>query len=313
MRVAILNDTAQPQPHQGRHFGCVLVMRNLVQMLAQHDIYPAWSCPSHVDWRMQAHLVPPNIDGIIVNGEGSIHDSAARWKPRALAAAGSFARDKLGVPAILLNATLFRNEDRIYDDLRSFSGVFVRDGSSGRELKEKGIEHDVLPDLTFAFDLPSMEPLRKGICVTDSRLKSVTDLLAQFSDRRGYPIQAIREGRARGVQRFLPGLRQRTSFAEFLAKHELAITGRFHGVTTCLLTRTPFIAIESNTPKIANLLNDVFATTSRLTDIRQIENLDLWHYAFWSSDELECVDLYCSSARQRIDAMFGKIAEILRH
>src|SRR3546814_13590228 len=37
-------------------------------------------------------------------------------------------------------------------------------------------------------------------------------------------------------------------------------------VAYCLLTRTPFVAVESNTPKIGALLTDVFGERSRLIE-----------------------------------------------
>lgn len=42
------------------------------------------------------------------------------------------------------------------------------------------------------------------------------------------------------------------------------ITGRFHAVTYAIMCRVPFLAFESNTPKISYLVNDVGLNPSRV-------------------------------------------------
>ena len=147
MRIAIFNDTAPFEQRPYSHFGCALVMDNLVRLLRDRGLDPVWFSSVNTDWREHPDLMPRDIDGVIVNGEGSIHDSATRWKPHALAAVGRFAHETLRVPSVLLNATIYRNDQSVYDDIHCFDAVFVRDTLSAKELAAHGIASEVVPDL----------------------------------------------------------------------------------------------------------------------------------------------------------------------
>jgi hypothetical protein len=70
----------------------------------------------------------------------------------------------------------------------------------------------------------------------------------------------------------------------------LAITRRFHGATACLLTRTPFIAVESNMPKIAALLHDAFGSKSRLFAMEQVERAYLAAFSSWIAAESAAIN-----------------------
>jgi hypothetical protein len=102
------------------------------------------------------------------------------------------------------------------------------------------------------------------------------------------------------------------SFDGLLSRHKLAITGRFHGATACLLTRTPFIAVESNMPKIAALLHDAFGSKSRLFAMEQVERAYLTAFSSWIAAESAAINRYYASGAKRCQHMASELASIIR-
>ena len=100
-RVAVFNDT-----RTAGHYGCEIVMQQLVSGLRARRVEPVWFHPVRSDWRERPDAIPrkPEIDAIVVNGEGSIHHSATRPRAVYLSQLAAFAQDTLGVPAYLVNA-----------------------------------------------------------------------------------------------------------------------------------------------------------------------------------------------------------------
>ena len=81
----------------------------------------------------------------------------------------------------------------------------------------------------------------------------------------------------------------------------LVITGRYHAVTMCLLTATPFLAVESSIPKISWLLEDAFGTGERVfRKVRDIgEDIDPRSHA-WSGMSGLAWSIIWTSVRVRI-------------
>ncbi len=95
-------------------------------------------------------------------------------------------------------------------------------------------------------------------------------------------------------------------FLSVLASSEGVITGRYHCVTLCLLTRTPFLAIASNTHKIEALLDEV-DLPSRMVDSYAAGLAARERMAF-SGEEIERIDAFLQQSRSRARQMFGAIA-----
>jgi uncharacterized membrane protein YkvA (DUF1232 family) len=310
-RVAIFNNTDDATTRTNRHFGCALVMRNLMRLLRENDLDTVFSWPVNKDWRASEDQIPRDLDAVIVNGEGSIHHSATRWKPHALLALARFARCELRVPAFLINATIYDLEPMLFDELRLFTAVYVRDSASERLLATHGIRASTVPDLTFAFPLPDPPQNRFGICAADSTMDDVARALKQFCRKRDYSYLPIRQPIYSSWRRWPDRLYPAPSFDRLLSRYELAITGRFHGATACLLTRTPFVAVESNTPKIATLLDDVFGSRSRLLDVEQIDRADLASFSSWSAAETAAINRYCADGAGRCHHMASELASVI--
>jgi hypothetical protein len=118
------------------------------------------------------------------------------------------------------------------------------------------------------------------------------------------------------VDRFLPsyllvrlGVRDyAAALAGYLSGHRLLVSGRYHAVTYAMLTRTPFVAVESNTPKISSMLQDAFGGTRRVVPAERLAEIDVEEYAEWAPGELVALDAFCARARASAEAMADDIA-----
>lgn len=96
-------------------------------------------------------------------------------------------------------------------------------------------------------------------------------------------------------------------FLQQLSSAQGVITGRFHCVTLCFVTRTPFYAIGSNTHKIQSLLIEA-GLTGRIYDSYRTALEERAVIAF-SPNELEALEAFLVGCRQRAKAMFMEIVE----
>jgi polysaccharide pyruvyl transferase WcaK-like protein len=313
LNVAIFNDTS------GRgHYGADLVLDRLRHHLSVQEFKVAWTLPAGQDWReVKDDLARrPKVDAIIVNGEGSIHHSGKSNKSAFIPALGPFARDELKVPAFLINATMTELDEATLNDLRAFSHIYVRDTGTARELKAANITSDVVPDLTFSLD-PSRVERGPGTLVTDSVRKSDSALLERFARKQGWPFHAMQISSKR---RFLSVLRRHTSrmqpieFVDLVSSHSFIVTGRLHTVTLALAAEVPFVSLESNTPKISWLLQDVFGNARRVVHPSELLKADFAKFTQWTPNELSAVRRFVGAAPERASRMLSDIRQaILAH
>ena len=263
--VAVFNDTSG-----SGHFGCILVMRELHSLLAAHDMTPTWSNAVGRDWQRDRKT------DRTVRAPGH-HREWRGYDPRyghqsagkTPAGFGRTCTDSLGVPAFLINATLHNIAPAHAELLRKFDQIYVRESSSADELRALDIDSVVVPDLTLHATFARPESERQDVCGTDSIVAPVSFAIRETCRRYGWPFWPMSPRRPfsrRGptFDRYYPslvrarlGLADPTeTFAGYLSAHKLVVTGRFHSVAYALATRTPFVAVELNTPKISALLRD---------------------------------------------------------
>lgn len=306
-------------------------MTVLLDQLAVRGIDPVFLWPVGEDWRNRLHELPPagSIDAVVVNGEGSIHHSHERPRADCLADLSELARDHYGVPSFLVNSTLYKNMKSLYDKVKGFDAVYVRDSGSLKELQRHGLTGHVVPDLTFNLPVKPGDRPRRGVGVIDSvdrgttgRLRtfareSKADFLPMQTPRSMPPWQNLRRpvGYARKLKTFVRDhIECRTrpadvpGFQTWLQDKSLVVTGRYHALTLCLGTATPFIACESNTPKISWLLHDVFGNDSRMADPAALKTDG---FAGFSTLEQQQLDRFVSHATQATRAMFDEIAAMI--
>jgi polysaccharide pyruvyl transferase WcaK-like protein len=322
MRVAIINNTRPTS-----HYGCLMVMKNLETLLQAQGVDVVWTWPVSEDWRKHKTAIReyPSVDAVIVNGEGTIHHGPRRWQAQALVEFAAFAHDELKVPCFLINATLFANEASVYEQIRQFDAVYVRDRSSFETLVKCRIPATFVADMTFA--LPASVPYQpqKGrVCVIDSVMQTDIPYLKRFSRkyRAAYRSMIVarpsnyrfwKRPRKYLVECFKWLVRDRkvsldpVTFEAYLAQCNLVVTGRYHTVTMCLKNKIPFVALESNTPKITFLLNEVFGHSKRVIRAADLDSLSLEDWARYSPDEMDAIERFLIKAEQDNHAMLETV------
>ncbi len=89
--------------------------------------------------------------------------------------------------------------------------------------------------------------------ITDSILESTTKRLNILSEKHKYINCNM--GNSKKIDSTI------YDYARKLADADFFISGRFHRICYSINVGTPFIAIESNTPKISFMLKDIFGSS----------------------------------------------------
>ncbi|MDD7910890.1 polysaccharide pyruvyl transferase family protein [Pseudovibrio exalbescens] len=304
-------------------------MTNLTNLLAKHASEPCLFWPVASDWSpFEARLRSMSLDAIVVNGEGSIHTVDSRPRARQLLGLSRFAKE-LGVPSFLVNSSLFNLDDQAFEALNSFSKILVRESRSKEYLEKNGINCEIAPDLSMV-DLsfrPEACGERTTKLATDSVFPSYSREIKAFADKHSFVFESMQrkptwlEKRRKKIKKSLgvfPATRLYKptsdfhSFLKRIGEAQLVVTGRFHTVTLCLLTSTPFIAVESNTPKISALVGDCLGDDERVVSLERLKNLsagDLERLSRFSEAEHASINefLYAgtNSANSFFSRMFG--------
>lgn len=325
-RVAIFNDTRRTA-----HYGCEFVMETLIGQLRARAIEPVFFWPMGHDWRGRPQVAQAlrHVDAVIVNGEGSIHHSARRERAHYLAEIAGYAEDHAGIPAFLVNSSLYALESSVVEKLRRFESIYLRESRSLATLAGSGIAAAVVPDLTLLVAPPPLAA-RHGVLGTDSVKSEVAHALKALCRQRGWHHSKLTHAarpqfaehglrydtlrrHAKWAHAALTGrnTRDRRAFLAWLAGHALLCTGRFHAVTLALATRTPFLAVESNTPKISGLLEDVFGHAGRVVPLADLDALADPAARGWTAAEATALDTFLVSAHDRSAVMFDHIRNTL--
>lgn len=188
-----------------------------------------------------------DTDGLVLNGEGTIHHGKGTEYLNILGAAL-----ELGKVAVLVNCVLEAVEG--FDSvLAGLHDLTVRDLSSLAYLNSKGIKARLVQDsfLEAGFEPQPIADLTGRIVVTDwhhERDHDVGHSCLKFLGSQ--PLHKIW---------FLPFLNRDASDAwhripATLAKADAVVTGRHHGVYAAAMAGVPFITFGSNTHKIEGFM-----------------------------------------------------------
>jgi polysaccharide pyruvyl transferase WcaK-like protein len=324
--IAIINDTSKTS-----HYGCMLVMDNLLTLLGENKVEVVWTWAVSVDWRKHKNSImkKPKVDAIIVNGEGTIHHSKDRNSAKSLAEFASFSKKTLKTPCYLINSTLYENDAEEYEKLKEYRAIYVRDRGSLQELEAHNLEGEYVPDLTFAKNkhqyseyLPTQDAV-----VIDSVIKKDNPVLISFSEKNNIPFRSMIVARPSNakflrsprpyIKNIIKYLKQDrhystsiSSYINYLRKYRLVVTGRYHTVTMCIKNKIPFVAIDSNTPKIRYLLADALGHTDRNIKITALDGLSIIDGKEFSDFEIEKMNVFLHTAEEMIDSM---ISSVLKH
>jgi hypothetical protein len=323
IRIAIVNDTRITS-----HYGCMLVMENLLALLDKNNVEVIWTWDVSVDWRKHKNEIikKPTVDAIIVNGEGTIHHSKDRKFAKALAEFAQFSNETLKTPSYLINATLYQNDAQEYKKLKEYRAIYVRDKGSLEELESFGLFGKYVPDLTFAknnHQYSSLLPTQNAV-VVDSAIKEDNPVLRSYAEKNKISFKSMivaRPSNAKFLRSPRPYVKNiikyiktdrkistaPSTYINYLRDYRLVITGRYHTVSMCLKNKIPFIAIDSNTPKIRYLLADALGQADRNININELDNLDYFQGRVFSDFEIKKMDIFLRSAEEMIDSMMSNL------
>jgi hypothetical protein len=333
----ILNDTRGEH-----HFGCMRVMRHIEEHLAARQISVVARSAVLADWeRDRAFLrAMQRSDLVLINGEGTLHHGARRGK-RLLEVVRHAARGR--IPVVLINALYQDNPPAWGDYLEQLALISARDSWSAAELRLRTSRPvRVVPDLSLAGGFAAQaEPAvpRTLLLVGDSVSRETAaaihlatarmDAAWRLPMRRtlkaskphyAAPLRALREAYiglhaagARLFDRRLLLARSEQDYIRILQRARLHLTGRFHAVCFSLFTRTPFLAVESNSWKIGALLHDLGLDSDRLCAVADVrEHLEDTRLARYSAEEERRIAEGLALCRERTHALFDDIAALAR-
>jgi hypothetical protein len=99
-------------------------------------------------------------------------------------------------------------------------------------------------------------------------------------------------------------------YMDRIAGLEMLVTGRFHAATFALAAGTPLLAVDSNTHKIAALIEDAGLDSDRVIGPDDLARLDP-RPRLWSAAEREGLDAYLDDGRKATDALFADLAGLV--
>ena len=332
LRLLLANDTSLLG-----HFGSALVVRRLVELAGDQDAHlqTGWG------WdRVEAEaFAAGRWDGVIVNGEGSIHhDSETARRVARLAVRLAEA----GVPAYLVNASEEANGTEVRRGLASFRRCYVRDRASADSLADAGIAAEVVPDLTLSWaGAPRWTGGGKRLYVTDaSETKTSRRLFdlsqghagARFVSLRTTPPKAA-DGRAnrrrrglvwkRLLARVLPPSPWAARYADpfgsiesfaraFAEDASGVVAGRYHGLCLALRMRIPVLAVAGNTSKSGALLADAGLSARETALDRLVAEGIPVPVPLYTAEEERRLDALLTHAEHGAQAMMQTIAADIR-
>ncbi len=317
------------------------VMRVIEEGLKARGITISATSLVRNDWpRDRAFLAAmQNADLIVINGEGTLHHGSKQGA-KLLDVVDHPARGT--TPAALINAVYQDNPTAWNERLAKFDLISTRDSWSAKEVETAiGRKTDFVPDLSLAEGAVSTpETLRRDrLLIGDSVNRAVGRQLLAFADQRDdarylpiltsikppkphYPLvlRALRQAyidlhaKAFGWRhRHTLFNRTEAGFVESLQSGYLHLTGRFHAVCLCLATGTPFLALESNSWKIAALLHDFGLGNDRIVTLEEARRRIKAGESFdFSAGERKIIDSGLAAARSGAQALFDSLDVLAR-
>lgn len=162
LQAILFHDTSYEQ-----HHGSQLVVREIYRLAAAAGIQIVRACPMRYDWRKDAQLksMIATVDLCLINGEGTFHDN--QRQAEILAELGPYCRQH-DVPCFLINSLWQRNDGQLLEDMKTFTGIYLRDELSQQELHAHGVSAMVVPDLTLSHVTNPLHLQRHGIIINGS-------------------------------------------------------------------------------------------------------------------------------------------------
>lgn len=331
-QVLLVNDTRRAG-HHGSSATVGVILRELEGR--------GFAVRSHLEQRTDLRTIHARTyDGIVVNGEGTMHGGQ---KNAHLFAGLAETVSRQGVPIYLINTVFDERAPEIIAKVRHFTGIYCRETQSVRRLAAFGIGSELCPDLALglAMDRPLAWTPGDDIVVLDTTVERKNRILHRFAANNGLAFLPIRTSpkllnaadpcnisrilkfnARRYIGKLAPRSYTLNRYSEAVSSlhaflHRLCdgtrvvVTGRFHGVCLCLKIGVPFLAIGSNTHKIEGMLQDA-GLVDRMFDIEALDVEHIKQRAPWSATDEAKRAAYVGSAQAQIARMFDAMTDGMR-
>ena len=186
----LLNDTSYES-----HFGCETVIKNLKKFLAEMgiNILKSIPCGKTMHYYQLAEKLLNQVDIIIVNGEGTLHDDQ-EWAKDLILFCEKIKIEK-NIPIILFNALILNNSNKFMERLNIFDLINVRDSESKANIEENNLKCILTPDFSFYSELDKFNLVsnnNNNILVNDSVNDITSKNLFNYSIKNKYTFIPIR-------------------------------------------------------------------------------------------------------------------------
>jgi len=318
MKALLLNDTRCED-----HIGCELVVGNIYRLCQSVEIsIIATVLISDKNPLSVVEKYCGDIDLLLLNGEGTMHDDAAKALKYMDALKCAKRR---GVKCVLMN-TVWQNNRKLNEYLGYCDLIFCRESLSAAEIKSLGFEARVVPDMTFATKEQSLATAEKKnkLLIIDSVNRGVTKKLRNLAFKLRVPYlpmnsRSLHKERSNPF-RFLLHLLLTGGLIKdpiketlpLIASSEAVISGRFHGVCLSMLYGVPVISLSSNTHKLEGLFSDIGIPLTELVGASEVGNLALLKMRLERGKGYgPLISEYKSEAKVKINEMFRDISALV--
>jgi hypothetical protein len=321
---------------QGHHFGCARVMCAIEQGITKRGGRVIANLDGKQNWQTSRSALAAlaQADGIVINGEGTLHGGRKKAGWLIDIADHPVAAGK----SLSLVNTIYQNNPKSWGQrLARFDTIYARDSRSAQALS-KAVGRDVpwLGDLSTSMgQMTRPASSRSGVVIGDSVSNSVTAALARLSlalepqselvpltislreenpyrpwllrQWRHYTLrlrQSLQERKYTNL-RYLPS---EEAYLAMLQSKSLSVTGRFHGVCLNLVAQTPFICLSSNSWKIEAMFADAGINPRRLVAVDALlPSLVTQTDWSFSSEEKKNIADYMLRSQAQAEEMFDRI------
>ena len=332
-KIALLNDTRTQF-----HHGCELVVKQIENLLMQRGVLVFATSNEGSDWSNDKKFLKDieQCQAIVVNGEGTIHHNRPAGKK--LLEVSELAQ-KLNIPCFLVNTTYQSNPPEFKRYLEKFEQIYVRESQSWLELESLGIASTIVPDLTLSYECSFLSK-RQGVGFTDSAMTPISEQLFEYCEhnKNNRFLPVLRSRKYDNKFNFVESIRDfkfdlklskikllssdsylekrnlfinKTidSYLEAVSSCNLLVSGRFHSNCFCILTETPFLALEGNSHKVQAMLKDIGLSESRLISLNDIKTINFETDFGFSDIELTALREYRQQALSKINSVFDMIVD----
>jgi hypothetical protein len=346
VKAVLFNDTSVED-----HHGCAIVTAQLLLGCQNHGVEVVRRVPLGFKCEsggLQQWL--DGMDLCLINGEGTMHDDApvalalgevARychtqgipcflvnsvWQNNVQlnqylpCFTATYFRDQ----ASAIAAAPYRDQVNVVPDLTLLSdftpwsgklrhGVVLSGSVLGKQLQAlMAIAYPTCPVGSEYLSIRCLPDLALGTrAALGFRLRQLGKAMRHWLQSRALPLAMSPPKKLASRWRWRHAKLSQRRFLARIACARTVVTGRYHMVTLCLASRTPFVAVGSNTSKTQALLADI-GLPGRVFDGFP-EALSHANSAAFKDEELHAIDAFLQSARARAEQMFADIARAVTH